>query len=447
MARTSRNYEISSKNKRLKLNIRREPYWVSLKEGAGQHLGYRKTTDKQGTWIFRYYNKESGRRFKTLGTADDSVKNLADESTSAANDELSFAQAMEKAKEEILDIERDESAGVEHNSKYSVASAARDWLDAWHGTARGKLTAKTNVEMHILPKLGAIEISKLNRRTIERWLHDQAKKAPLKVLARQQATKKLSPSRQSKIVYDPSDPETQRKRKDSANRVFRDLRALLNRAYDNQHVASKAPWETLKEFENVGVAKNEYLTLEEANKFMQVCPQDFRDIVQAALITGCRYGELCGMKAGDFDAGVGAVSVIQSKTGKMKRIFLTPDEAAFFAERAHGKQKLDLMFRRSDGEPWGKSHQQPRMKSILKAAGIDRHVRFHDLRHTFATLLAESGTSIQLIANQLGHSGTRMAEKHYAHFSPSYVATTIRANKPSYNPTAPGPVLVPAKAS
>jgi integrase len=72
------------------------------------------------------------------------------------------------------------------------------------------------------------------------------------------------------------------------------------------------------------------------------------------------------------------------------------------------------------------------MKAVLKAAGITRHVRFHDLRHTFATLLAMNGTSIQLIANQLGHSGTRMAEKHYAHFSPEYVATTIRAKKPKF---------------
>jgi integrase len=72
------------------------------------------------------------------------------------------------------------------------------------------------------------------------------------------------------------------------------------------------------------------------------------------------------------------------------------------------------------------------MKAVLKAAGITRHVRFHDLRHTFATLLAMNGTSIQLIANQLGHSATRMAEKHYAHFSLEYVATTIRANKPKF---------------
>lgn len=59
--------------------------------------------------------------------------------------------------------------------------------------------------------------------------------------------------------------------------MFSDLRALLNRAYDNQHVASKAPWETVKEFENVDVAKNEYLTLDEAHRFLTVCPEDFRD--------------------------------------------------------------------------------------------------------------------------------------------------------------------------
>jgi integrase len=58
------------------------------------------------------------------------------------------------------------------------------------------------------------------------------------------------------------------------------------------------------------------------------------------------------------------------------------------------------------------------MKAVLKADGITRYVRFHDLRHTFAALLVVNGTSIQLIANQLGHSGTRMARKHYAYFSP-----------------------------
>lgn len=434
MARASKNQDLSSKSKRLKLAIQREPHWYAI--GAGEHLGYRKTGDAKGTWIVRYYSKEHGRRFESLGIADDSAASMG-------SDEMSYQDAIKAAGVEIAKIKRANNAGVS-TRKYTVADAARDWLKVWRGSERSKATSQANVDKHILPTLGIIEIDKLNRVRIERWLHDQAKKPPLKVTQRQQSTKKLSPSRQSKTVYDPNDPETQRKRRDSANRVFRDLRALLNRAYDNQHVASKAPWETIKEFDNVDVAKNEYLTLDEANRFIQECPQDFRDLVQAALITGCRYGELCSMKVAAYDVQVGAVSVIQAKTGKMKRIFLTPDEAAFFATHIEGKDAGDLMFRRSDGEPWGKSHQQSRMETVLKSADINRHVRFHDLRHTFATLLAMNGTSLQLIANQLGHSSTRIAEKHYAHFSPSYVAATIRANKPSYAPqtSAPGPRLV-----
>jgi integrase len=435
MARGSINTDISSKAKRLKLPIQREPYWFSL--GTGEHLGYRKTGDAKGNWIVRYYSKEHGRKFASLGQADDSPMHMG-------SNEISYQDAVKEARAEIVKMQRADSAGVEHNSKYSVASAARDWLETWQGTERGKETATANVTLHILPKLGAIELEKLTRQQIEKWLHDQAKKAPIKVQRRLASKKKLSPSRQSKIVYDASDPETQRKRKDSANRVFRDLRALLNRAYDNQHVASKAPWETIKEFENVGLAKNEYLTLEEAQRFLEVCPHDFRTLVQAALITGCRYGELCRLKASAFDPHLAAVTFIQAKTGKEKRVFLTDDESAFIKQHTDGKQPADLMFKREDGMPWGKSHQQQRMEDTLKAAGIERHVRFHDLRHTFATLLAMNGTALPLIAHQLGHSGTRMVEKHYAHFSPAYVAATVRANKPIYGFEAikPGPQLV-----
>jgi integrase len=66
------------------------------------------------------------------------------------------------------------------------------------------------------------------------------------------------------------------------------------------------------------------------------------------------------------------------------------------------------LVRQADGSPWAKGNQQPRMRAALKKAGIKRHVRFHDLRHTFATLLTRQGVSIQVVADQLGHSGTRV---------------------------------------
>jgi integrase len=54
-------------------------------------------------------------------------------------------------------------------------------------------------------------------------------------------------------------------------------------------------------------------------------------------------------------------------------------------------------------------------------------VNFHGLRHTYASRLAMKGVPLAVIAAQLGHSDTRMIEKHYGHLAPSYVADTVRA--------------------
>ena len=63
-------------------------------------------------------------------------------------------------------------------------------------------------------------------------------------------------------------------------------------------------------------------------------------------------------------------------------------------------------------------------------AKLDPPATFHILRHTYASSLAMRGVPMGVIAAQLGHSDTRMTEKHYAHLSPSYVADTVRAALP-----------------
>jgi integrase len=55
----------------------------------------------------------------------------------------------------------------------------------------------------------------------------------------------------------------------------------------------------------------------------------------------------------------------------------------------------------------------------------------HILRHTYASALAMRGVPMGVIAAQLGHSDTRMTERHYADLSPNYVAETVRAALPA----------------
>ena len=61
-------------------------------------------------------------------------------------------------------------------------------------------------------------------------------------------------------------------------------------------------------------------------------------------------------------------------------------------------------------------------------AKIEPSATFHTLRHTYTSALAMRG----VIAAQLGHGDTRMTEKHYTHFAPSYVADTVRAALPGF---------------
>ena len=109
---------------------------------------------------------------------------------------------------------------------------------------------------------------------------ERGEKEPIRVKKRKKPTKRLQPSQRSKVECDLPDTETIRKRRDTANRAFNDLRALLAFAYKDSHVVSKAAWEKVDKFEKIGKAKNEYLGLEEAKRFLEACLQDFKDLVQ-----------------------------------------------------------------------------------------------------------------------------------------------------------------------
>jgi hypothetical protein len=71
------------------------------------------------------------------------------------------------------------------------------------------------------------------------------------------------------------------------------------------------------------------------------------------------------------------------------------------------------IFLRSDGKPWGVSQQRPLAEACARAR-ISPAVSFHILRHSDGSALAMRGVPMGVIAAQLGHSDTRMTEKHYA---------------------------------
>jgi integrase len=76
---------------------------------------------------------------------------------------------------------------------------------------------------------------------------------------------------------------------------------------------------------------------------------------------------------------------------------------------------LDVVFPNESGKPMNYSNMMNRQfNPALKAAGLPR-IRFHDLRHTYASLLIEQGENIKYIQSQLGHSSPTVTLNVYAH--------------------------------
>ena len=155
-------------------------------------------------------------------------------------------------------------------------------------------------------------------------------------------------------------------------------------------------------------------------------------MVRAAVLTGCRYGELCALNVGDWHPDSGTLQIRRSKAGKARHVVLTDEGREFFAGLAAGRTTKDVLIRKADGGRWATSHQSKPMAEACERAQIDRPASFHTLRHTYASLAIMNGAPLMVVARNLGHADTRMVEKHYGHMSASYVADAIRAAVPRF---------------
>jgi integrase len=314
-----------------------------------------------------------------------------------------------------------EQAGdfVPLDRRYTVADALADYR-ADYQRRSGKATDRLDASAAawIEPELGAVPLDKLTKGRIVGW-HQKIAETPARLRTKPGAAQRHREADTS--------PEAVRRRRSTANRVLTILKAALNHAHREGKCASDDAWRTVRAFREADAAKLRYLSDDEARRLTNACLADFRALVTAALLTGCRYGELAAMTGDDFNADPGTVRVRTSKSGKGRHVVLTQEGRDFIAQLAAGKPGSARLLLRGNGKPWGKSEQQRPLSAVCGAARIEPTVNFHGLRHTYASRLAMRGVPLAVIAAQLGHSDTRMVEKHYAHLSPSYVADTVRA--------------------
>jgi len=410
MPRTVRDANLETRTARTRLKVSGKPYYRSI--DAGLHLGYRKGK-RGGKWVTRCYIGNGEYKVQTIGLADD----IQDGDGKAV---LNFHQAQALARESFQKSHRhingDESR---HEGPYCVKHAINDYLQDYQsrsGKSAGSMEA--NINAHILPLFGEIEVEKLMRRRIRDW-HRAIAASPPRL--------RTKPGTKQQFKEPDDDPDTVRKRRATANKILTILKAALNYVVAEGEVVDTGAWSAVKPFRDVDAPKIRYLSDGESQRLTNACVDDMRQMVTAALLTGCRYGELTKLKCGEFDPDSDTLYIATSKSGKPRHIVLTDEGSEFFTQATAGRTKDDIIFKRSTGGAWGRAHQYRPLKDACKKAKINPPASFHILRHSYASRLAMNGVPMKVIAEQLGHADTRITEKHYAHLADSYKADTVRA--------------------
>ena len=415
MPRKVKDRNTDSRTAREKCPKRREPYWTKISKGC--FLGYRRIA-VSGTWIARYRDHSGKQNYRALATADDSME-------ANAKTVLNFEQAQDAARAWFKTVAREQD-GAKREGSYTVRHATEDYLkdyEARSGKATGRIVSSIN--LHILPALGKIEVERLTRQRVRDWHHGLAAAAA----GEDQQYKKLD-----------DDPEAARKRRVTANRILTILKAALNHAVFEGEVMDTGAWAAVRPFKNVDAPQVRYLSDGESLRLTNACQDDLRQIVTAALLTGCRYGEIAKLKCGDFEPDSDTLYIATSKSGKPRHIVLTDEGSEFFTQVTAGRPKDEIAFKRSTGGAWGNTHQYHPLKDACENAGINPPTSFHILRHTYASRLAMNGVPMKVIAEQLGHVDTRITERNYAHLADSYKAETVRAAFGSLGLVKPGKV-------
>src|SRR5262249_4493337 len=195
----------------------------------------------------------------------------------------------------------------------------------------------------IEPALGAIPLTKLTKRRIQDW-HQKVAETPARLRTRAgHAQRHRNP--------DPS-PEGVRRRRSAANRALRTLKAALTHAHREGRCAGDDAWRQVRAFREADAARLRYLSDDESKRLTNACPPDFRTLVTAALLTGCRYGELAALTVEDLNAASGTVRVRVSKSGKPRHVVLTEEGRHLFTSLVAGRPGSARLLPRGNGRSW-----------------------------------------------------------------------------------------------
>ena len=345
--------------------------------------------------------------------------------------ETIYSRKYKEVEKKLAEARGEAAKGIVYDDqKITVGEYLYRWLnDSVRGSVRQSTFDRDSylVRVHIKPILGKIKLKKLTAMEIQRFYRDRLDSG-------------LSAS--------------------TVNKLHSVLHKALSQAVKwnmiprNVSEAVNVPRPTPEEMRP--------LSAEEARRLLDAAAEDRLEALYVlAVTTGMRCGELLGLKWSDIDLENASVSVRRTltridngkrlalgepKTKKSRRtIHLT--EAAVEALREHlewqlrdieilGDRYVDegLVFSTQRGTPINPSNLRQRsFAPLLKKAGLPQ-IRFHDLRHTCATLLLSKGVHPKFVQELLGHATIAITLDTYSHVMPGMGDQTARAMQDALSP-------------
>ena len=316
------------------------------------------------------------------------------------------AEVKEKMK---LTIEKNKKVDFRQTGKYTVTQ----WMDEWfenvcklkirpssHQTYRGY------IDNHITPYIGNLLIEKLS--TME-----------LQKLYRKLMTK----GRVERI-------ESEHQPKGLSAKTVRNIHQVISSAMDFAVAQRIIPENPCKAVALPKVEHKEMQTIpaEQLRAFLvEAKASGVYEMYYTELATGLRRGELLGLKWSDIDLNAGVIRVKRQvarvngqiveaplKTKNSYRTVAISRQAVEVLKQQKEKTNDEYVFPSPNGGPISPDSVNNTLKRVLARAGIPR-VRFHDLRHTFATVALQNGVDIKTVSGMLGHFSAGFTLDTYAH--------------------------------
>lgn len=200
----------------------------------------------------------------------------------------------------------------------------------------------------------------------------------------------------------------------TVNRHLAVIRGLLRMAQDEWQWIDNAPRIRLLSGE---VERDRWLTREEADRLTKACPPHLAALVRFALATGCRAKEITGLEWERVDLDRATAWLNHTKNGTPRGVPLNRDAVAVLKEQQGKHHQFCFTY---EGRPirWQVSNHAW-VKAVKRAGLAD--LRFHDLRHTWASWHRQAGTSCDELKDLGGWKSRTMVDR-YAKFATEHLS-------------------------